>query len=97
MPSKREVLVAIVCACLLPALIYTDGHRDRQLLGVIAVTSGVAGWLLYRHLDTLRTQSNSTSLLFAVLIVGVPPFGIHAELPLSSDLRLALWWLFLTG
>lgn len=87
-------MTGVVGACVPPVLLYTDGFWDVQLAVVLGAVSGVAGWLLYRHHETMRERSGWPPLAFVVVVTGVPLFGVHGSLGIAPDLRIALWWLF---
>lgn len=89
-----QALAGLVGACVPTALLYTDGFFNLQLALVLGAVSGVAGWLLYRHHEMMRERSGWSQLVFAVVVTGVPLFGVHGDLGIAPNLRVALWWLF---
>ncbi len=96
MISRRGALAGVVAAAVPTVIQYLDGFWNLQLITVTAAVYAVAGCLLYRHRDVIRRRNSGlVSVLLPALLIGVPMFGVHADLPISSDLRLALWWLFL--
>lgn len=97
MTTQRAVLAGSIGACVPTALLYADGFWNIQLAVVLSAVSGVAGWLLYRHHETLGESERWPHLVFVVVLVGVPPFGMHGKLGMAPDLRIALWWLFFSS
>lgn len=95
--TPRAALAGLVGACVPTALLYTDGFWNLQLAVVLGAVSGVAGWLLYRHRETMRERSGWPQPAFAVVVAGVPLFGMHGDLGIAPDLRIALWWLFFSS
>lgn len=96
MISRRGALVGTVAAAVPAVIQYVDGFWNLRLAAVTAALYLIAGYLLYRHRDVIRQQNSGlVSALLSALLIGVPMLGVHADLPIPSDLRLALWWLFL--
>jgi hypothetical protein len=71
---------------------YVEGLESVQLLVCLGVVWAVAGWSLTQNHRTLRRSETVHQLLFVLLAVGIPPWAIHADLPLG-ELRLPLMWL----
>lgn len=86
------VLAGLIGACVFGRC--TPMVLDVQLAVVLGAVSGVAGWLLYRHHETMRERSGWPQLAFVGVVTGAPLFGIHGALGIAFDPRIALWWLF---
>ena len=93
MISRQGMLAAVIGACFPTTILYADGFWNLQLAGMIGVVCALAGLFLSRHSQTWKQASPKLSTLFVCFLVGVPQFGIHADLPISSDLRVAIWML----
>lgn len=71
---------------------YIEGLESVQLLVCLGAVWAVAGWLLTQNHRALRRSDTVHQLLFVLLAVGIPPWAIHADLPLG-ELRVPLMWL----
>jgi len=71
---------------------YVEGLESMQLLVCLGAVWAVAGWTLAQNHRALRRSETVYRLLFILLAVGIPPWAIHADLPLG-ELRLPLMYL----
>lgn len=71
---------------------YVEGLESMQLLVCLGVVWAIAGWSLTQNCRTVRRSDTVHQLLFALLVVGIPPFAIHADLPLG-EFRVPLMFL----
>lgn len=71
---------------------YVEGMESVQLLVCLGAVWAIAGWSLTQNRRTLRHSDTVHQLLFALLVVGIPPFAIHADLPLG-EFRVPLMFL----
>lgn len=76
--------VGLVLGVTLPFLFYADGYWDPQFMVVLGLTWTVSGWLMARNWRALRGASNRLGVLYVLLLVGVPTFGIHASRAISG-------------
>ncbi len=95
MISRRNALAGALGVCVPTAILYIDGYWNVQLAVLIAAVWGLAGWSLSRYVSVWKQMDTKTSILIVFLFVAVPQFGIHADLPIPADLRIALWYLFM--
>lgn len=77
--------------------LYIDGYWNVQLAVLIAAVWGLTGWSLSRYVSVWKQMDTKTSILMVFPFVAVPQFGIHADLPIPSNLRIALWYLFMSA
>ncbi len=94
MISFRNVFSGAIGMCVPTAILYLDGYWNVQLVVLIAAMWGIGGWSLSQHVSVWEQMDNKAGILTVFLLVAVPPLGIHAHLPISADLRIALWYLF---
>lgn len=89
MANLRPISVGVLVGVLAGGAYYAGGQWDQQLLLFLVLTWGVAGWLLARNRHTIKHADILPQILFAGLVVGIPLYSIHPELPLG-DLRMTL-------
>ncbi|GGL53794.1 hypothetical protein GCM10009039_09950 [Halocalculus aciditolerans] len=71
---------------------YIDGLESVQLLVCLGAVWAVGGWSLSQNRRVLRHSDTVHRLLCVLLLVGIPPFAIHADLPLG-EFRVPLMFL----
>lgn len=76
-----------------PAVLYLDGFWDPWLAFFVWISFTISGWLLVRRRAALRGGDRRWNTLFVLLVVGGSLFGVHMNLPIDSDLTIALWFL----
>ncbi len=94
MLSQRSIIAGCASACISYIILYINGFWDIQFITITVILFLLSGWLFHRRYSTWNNP-NKWSLLLIILLIGVPLFGINAGLPLPSDLRIALWYLFI--
>lgn len=77
------------------ALLYIDGYWDPQLGIILGIVWAVAAWLYVRNWNIWRQSGNLWYSVFIAVVAGASFFGVHTDLPLSEDLRIALGMLVL--
>lgn len=97
MVDRAPIAVGLVLGVAVPSVVYADGYWDPQLMAVLGLTWTVSGWLMARNWRTMREAPERWGALYALLVIGVPQFGIHADLPLSGDLWDVLRLLVIGG
>ncbi|MBP1988095.1 hypothetical protein [Halolamina salifodinae] len=63
---------------------YVEGLESVQLLVCLGAVWAIAGWSLTQNRRNLHPSDTLHQLLFALLVAGIPPFTIHADLPLGG-------------
>jgi hypothetical protein len=76
-------------------LLYIDGFWNPQLGLILGITWAVAGWLYVRNWNVWRQSGDLWYCVFLAVVAGSSFFGVHAELPIAEDLRIALGMLVL--
>lgn len=92
MIRPKSLAVGGLAGVAVPGVNYVEGLESVQLLVCLGVVWAIAGWSLTQNRRTLRRSDTVHQLLFALLVVGIPTFGIHADLPLG-EFRLPLMFL----
>ncbi|WP_122089381.1 hypothetical protein [Halalkalicoccus subterraneus] len=93
MIDNEALTGGLVIGIIPPFVLSLDGFWDPWLVFFVWVSFTIAGWLLVRRRAVLRGGDRRWNTLFVLLIVGGSQFGIHMNLPIDSDLRIALWFL----
>ncbi|ELZ82597.1 hypothetical protein C453_15968 [Haloferax elongans ATCC BAA-1513] len=84
MVDSKALSVGVIAGIFASGVYYLDGSWDAQLLLFLGLTWGMAGWLVARNLSSLENPNTVPQILLALLVTGVPLFGIHSDLPLGS-------------
>ena len=84
MVDFKGLSVGIIAGVFASGAYYFDGPWDPQLLLFLGLTWGFAGWVTTRNRFVLKNANNGPQVLFVLLVVGVPQFGIHSGLPLGG-------------
>lgn len=89
MVKFRPISIGAITGILAGGSYYADGQWDPQLLFVLVLTCGLAGWLLVRNRHVMKNANILSTALLVILVTVVPLYGIHPGLPLE-DLRTTL-------
>lgn len=92
MIDLKSLAVGSLSGAAVAGVNYVEGLESTQLLVCLGVVWTIAGWSLTQNRRTLRRSDTVHQLLFALLAVGIPQFGIHADLPLG-EFRVPLMFL----
>jgi len=92
MVHLKSLAVGGLLGAAVPSVNYVEGLESMQLLVCLGAVWAVAGWSLAQNHRGLRRSDTVRQLLFILLAVGIPPWAIHADLPLG-ELRLPLMYL----
>lgn len=92
MDSLKAIAVGGLFGTAVAGVNYVEGLESMQLLACLGAVWVVAGWSLTKHRGKLRRADAAHQLLFVFLAIAIPPFAIHADLPLG-EFRLPLMFL----
>lgn len=84
MVEFKPLAVGSLVGAAVLGIYYVEGIESLQFMGVLGFVWAVAGWSLARNYRTWREANTLPSLLFVLLAVGAPPFGIPPDLPLGE-------------
>ena len=94
MPNRFTPKVGLVLGGLPVVMFILIGFRDLGVLGSLAVTYALIGWLMARQWDIWRDRGGSIVTTWAALLVvpvlGSGLFGVHDGLSLTNDQAFAL-------
>ncbi|WP_074794483.1 hypothetical protein [Haloferax larsenii] len=83
MADSKSLSIGVLASVFASGVYHLDGSWDAQLLLVLGLTWGIAGWLVARNRSCLENPNTVPQILFALLI-GIPLFGIHSDLSLGT-------------
>ncbi|MFC5974007.1 hypothetical protein ACFPYI_22025 [Halomarina salina] len=84
MTDIKSLAVGGFAGVAVAGITYVDGVESLQLVVCLGLVWAFAGWSLTRNRRLLRDADALPSVLYALLVVGVPFFGVHADLALSG-------------
>ncbi|NLV03916.1 hypothetical protein C5B89_09480 [Haloferax sp. Atlit-47N] len=84
MVNSKALFIGVIAGAFVSGVYYLDGSWDSQLLLFLGVTWLMAGWLVARNQSVLKNVNTLPQILFALLVVCVPQFGVHSDLLLGS-------------
>ncbi|WP_048075183.1 hypothetical protein [Haloquadratum walsbyi] len=94
MPNRFTPKVGLKLGGLPVVMFILIDFRDPGVLGSLAVTYALIGWLMTRQWDIWRGRGGSIVTTWAALLVvpvlGSGLFGVHDELYLTNDQAFAL-------
>jgi hypothetical protein len=92
MAGIKSLAVGGFAGVAVAGITHVEGLESLQLVVCLGLVWVLAGWALTRNRRLLRNADALPAVLYALLVVGVPWLGVHAELALG-DLREPLVFL----
>jgi Flp pilus assembly protein TadB len=92
MTDTKSLAVGGFAGVAVAGITYVEGLESLQLVVCLGLVWALAGWSLTRNRRLLRNADALPAVLYALLVIGVPMFGVHADLALG-DLREPLVFL----
>ncbi|ELZ78145.1 hypothetical protein KU306_01230 [Haloferax larsenii] len=84
MADSKALSIGVLASVFASGVYYLDGSWDAQLLLVLGLTWGIAGWVVTRNRSALKNPNTVPQILFVLLVMGLPQFGIHSDLSLGT-------------
>ena len=93
MVRLKPLLAGLVLGVAPVLVLYVDGFWDLQLVFFVWLSFTVTGWFIGR--DGLKSwgENQRWTALQVLLVVGGAQLGVHMDLPIGSELTIALWFL----
>jgi predicted membrane channel-forming protein YqfA (hemolysin III family) len=82
--------IGLIIGTIVTLMFYIDGFWNPQLILITGSTWAVAGWFYVRNWNVWRQSGDLWYSVFIAVVAGSSFFGVHADLPIPEDLRIAL-------